>query len=55
MDASTKAMISLLPEEAQNYTTGMYETVEDVYNVNPMNLVNKEIYFKVFRNCFGKE
>ena len=41
MDAYIKAITSLLPEEAQEYTTGMYETVEDVYDVNPMDLVNK--------------
>jgi hypothetical protein len=41
MDVPIKAMISLLPEEGQDYTMGMYETVEDVYDVNPMNLINK--------------
>ena len=41
MDSATKAAISLLPKEAQEYTQGMYNTIEDVYGVNPMDLVNK--------------
>lgn len=41
MDSATKAAISLLPKEAQEYTQGIYNTIEDVYDVNPMDLVNK--------------
>ena len=40
MDTSVKAAIALLPNEAQEYTRSMYSTVEDVYGVNPMDLVN---------------
>tara|TARA_R100000808_G_scaffold24604_2_gene57125 strand:+ start:291 stop:878 length:588 start_codon:yes stop_codon:yes gene_type:complete len=42
MDYFSKAAISSLPEEAQKHASHIYDIVDDVYGINPVDLVNKK-------------